>query len=107
MCHRTRGDVADAAFEARVPIFLGRGCGMDRVDPVFDIAPSFTRALAQHDLVGDRALAPVDVARVVAFTHRSHADDLVALPAADRAVTAQALAGEVGRQAHRIDRRVD
>ena len=44
-------------------------------------------------------------ARIVAFAHRAHADDLVALPTPDRALTPQALAGEVGMGRDQPDQR--
>ena len=74
----------------------GALAGMARVDDEVDVAPRLARAFAQDELPGQGALAPVDVARVVAVAHRAHGDDFVAVPAAQRAVAAETLAGLSG-----------
>ena len=103
--HGARGHVANATLEARAPVLVGRAARVDRVDHVRDVAPDFARSLA-HDQLLD-ALAPVDVARVVAFAHRAQRQDLVARAAPERGVAAQAVARQVAGQLHGIDRGID
>ena len=62
-----------------------------------DFAPCFVRTLEQDILIGNRAFAPEDVARVVPVSHRSDAQDFVAGATASRAMAPQALPGAIGR----------
>ncbi len=82
------------------PVYIG-------IDDQLDVAPRLPRALAQDDLARKGALAPVDVAGVVALAHRPDADDLVASAAPDRAVATRTPAGLISGQAHRVHRGVD
>src|SRR5262249_28893366 len=86
---------------------LRRDPGADRVDHQLHVGARLPRALAQDDLVADGALAPVDVARIVALAHRAERVRLVprAAPVGRRA--ARAAPGLLDREAHRIDGRVD
>src|SRR5690606_25521887 len=72
-----------------------------------DVAPALLRALAQHHLSAQSALAPVDVAGVVAVAHGANADDLVSATATEEVVAPLVPAGVVGWQAHRVHRGID
>ena len=60
-----RGDVADRALEGGGPLVL-RVVGADDVEREHDVGPRLARALAHDELADGGALAPVDVARILA-----------------------------------------
>ena len=74
MRHRARRDLADPPLE-----LLGEGLGVGAarrhggrshgVDDELDVGPRLAGALAEDYLIAERALAPVDVARIVALAH--------------------------------------
>jgi hypothetical protein len=103
----TRSDVADVGFEASGPIVRGFGTRVDVVEDEVDVATSLASAFAEDELGGEGALAPVDVAGIVAVAHRADGDDFVAEAPLGRGATAGEVAWEVGRQAERIDGGVD
>lgn len=102
-----RGHVAHAALEARRPVLGRGGPGVGRVQRKLHVAARFAGPLAQHHLRGHGALSPVDVPWIVTVAHRTHAHDLVARAAPQRTLTAQPSTRLIGRQAHRVHRRVD
>ena len=80
---RARGDVANAPLELQCPSSSPASARPADVEREHDVGARLARALAQDELVEQRALAPVDVARIVAFAHGAEAEVLVAGAAAD------------------------
>src|SRR5206468_2284625 len=94
--HGAGGGVANAPLESGEPRFVGSRVDIGGLDDERDMTLRFLRPFAQHELACECALAPVDVARVVAFAHRADAEDLVADAATESAMIAGAVAGLLG-----------
>jgi hypothetical protein len=101
------GDLADAALESGNPGWIGAGVGVDRIDDVLDVATRLACSFAQDELVGQGALAPVDVAGVIAFTHGADPYDLVADTSAHGSGAGMVASSLVGGENDGVDRWVD
>src|SRR5882672_7348521 len=72
-----------------------------------DVGAGLAGPLAQNELVEQGALAPVDVARIVALAHGSEAEYLITRTTTRDPASAEASTGLVIAQAKRIDCGID
>src|SRR5262249_48730096 len=101
-----RGDVTNAAFEVDTPLVTAVD-GSAHVEAELDVRACFAGALAKHELIEQGALAPVDVARIVAVAHGAETEHLVARAASGNGAAPQASACFVIAQPQWIDGGID
>ena len=82
------------------------GLAANDVEREHHVGPRLAGALAHDELADGRALAPVNVAAVLAFAKEAEADVVVAVPAAHRGIAAGVATGGGRGQLQRIDRGV-